>query len=54
MDQEFVPPLPASITDILQTTNLCYLATSEDHAPHLSLMNFSYINDEEYGRHRLP
>ncbi|CAM9412845.1 unnamed protein product [Ectocarpus fasciculatus] len=49
MEEEFLPPLPACITDILRATKLCYLATSEDHAPHLSLMNFSFMNDEEYG-----
>lgn len=47
--EEFEPPLPASITDVLHATKLCYLATSENHAPHLSLMNFSYMHDEEYG-----
>lgn len=48
--EEYLPPLPVSITSILHSTKLCYLATSEDHVPHLSLMNFSYVHDEEYGK----
>jgi len=41
MSEEFTPPLPRAVLDVLELTNLCYLATTEDSSPHLSLMQFS-------------
>ena len=32
---------------ILQATRLCYLATHDNQEPHLSLMNFTYIQNRE-------
>lgn len=46
-EEEFVPPLPKSVTNILSSTQLCYLATCDDSFPHLSLMNFSYSDDNK-------
>jgi hypothetical protein len=47
--EEFAPPLPAAISNVLRATSLCYLATCEDNEPHLSLMNFSFSEDAELG-----
>jgi hypothetical protein len=41
MSEEFTPPLPRAVLDVLDRTNLCYLATTEESSPHLSLMQFS-------------
>lgn len=45
--QEFFPPLPRVVTDILRASKLCYLATALEGEPHLSLMNFTYHQLEE-------
>ena len=47
--QGYVPPLPAIVTDILSAASLCYLATSEDNIPHLSLMNYTVVDDADVG-----
>lgn len=39
---EFVPPLPEPVVQVLTRCCLCFLATSNDSAPHLSLMRFSF------------
>lgn len=44
---EYVPPLPLTITRVLGRTRLAYLATCEEASPHLSLMNYSWIADDE-------
>ena len=41
------PPFPASVVALLHSSALCYLSTVADGAPHLSLMNFTYLQDEE-------
>ena len=49
-EQDFTPPpLPTVIVDVLNSANLCYLATSEDNIPHLSLMNFSVVDEQDIG-----
>ena len=45
--QEHVPPLPAPLLSVLARASLCYLATSEEGAPHLCLMAFSFLADAE-------
>ena len=42
--QEFTPPLPPAVVNVLNKTHLCYLATTEDLQPHLSLMRFSILS----------
>jgi hypothetical protein len=44
---EYVPPLPEVITRVLGRTRLAYLATCEEASPHLSLMNYSWLTDDE-------
>ena len=42
-----VPPLPPSITNLLDNTRLCFMASQQDSEPHLCLMNFTYHHEEE-------
>jgi len=42
-----VPPLPEAIVNLLKSSRLCFLATQADGEPHISLMNFTYHQDEE-------
>jgi uncharacterized pyridoxamine 5'-phosphate oxidase family protein len=44
---EYFPPLPDEVVEVLRTSKLCYLATQSDGNPHLSLMNFTYCRKEE-------
>lgn len=44
---EYFPPLPDEVVEVLRTSKLCYLATQCDGNPHLSLMNFTYCRKEE-------
>ena len=44
---EHGPPLPAALLSVLARASLCYLATSEEDAPHLCLMAFSFLADAE-------
>ena len=44
---EYFPPLPNEVVEVLRTSKLCYLATQSDGNPHLSLMNFTYCRKEE-------
>jgi hypothetical protein len=61
---EFQPPLPVAVVQVLARTTLAYLATCEvqdqqqtspqqvelvDERPHLSLMKFSFVDDAELG-----
>ena len=41
------PPLPSTVVRLLQASQLCFLSTSFRNDPHLSLMNFTYYQDEE-------
>jgi general stress protein 26 len=41
-NKDLVPPLPKVVRDLLSKARLCYLATSDEASPHLSLMNFTY------------
>ena len=41
------PPLPAEVIAILEATRLCHLSTNSSEGAHLSLMNFTYVQDEE-------
>jgi len=41
------PPLPDSIVRLLKASRLCFLATTANDEPHLSLMNFTYHQEEE-------
>ena len=41
------PPLPASVTRLLEASKLCFLSTSYGNDPHLSLMNFTYFQPDE-------
>ena len=43
----FYPPLPLEIVDLLKLSKLCFLATVNDSEPHLSLMNFTYFQQDE-------
>jgi len=47
VQHEHVPPLPPALLSVLARASLCYLATSEDGAPHLCLMSFSWLSDAE-------
>jgi len=40
---EIRPPFPAAVVALLRSSALCYLSTIAEGAPHLSLMNFTYI-----------
>ena len=46
MEGEYVPPLPEIILRTLEKTLFCYLATCENNEPHLSLMNFSFKEED--------
>mmetsp|Transcript_22575 Transcript_22575/g.50941 ORF Transcript_22575/g.50941 Transcript_22575/m.50941 type:complete len:220 (-) Transcript_22575:121-780(-) len=41
------PPFPREIVTLLDSASLCYLSTTLDNAPHLSLMNFTYVRERE-------
>ena len=45
----FTPPLPHVIVDVLKSAYLCYLATAEANVPHLSLMNFTVVEEPGLG-----
>lgn len=45
--EEFTPPLPKAVLEVLSRTSLAYLATSQSDEPHLSLMNFSVVSLSE-------
>lgn len=38
--------LPTEILSLLKSENFCFLATSYQDHPHVSLMNFTYLEDE--------
>jgi hypothetical protein len=38
----YVPPLPEPVVQVLSRCCLCFLATTSDDSPHLSLMRFSF------------
>ena len=47
-DGYVTPPLPKEVVTLLDASRLCHLATqSTNHEPHLSLMNFTYYQEEE-------
>ncbi len=39
--------MPVEIERLLKTENFCFLATSYQDCPHVCLMNFTYLADEE-------
>ncbi len=39
--------MPVEIEKLLKTENFCFLATSYQDYPHVCLMNFTYLEDEE-------
>lgn len=41
-DVELRPPFPPEIVALLNSARLCYLSTTLDDSPHLSLMHFTY------------
>ena len=41
------PPLPPTVVQLLNASQLCFLSTSFGNDPHLSLMNFTYYQPEE-------
>ena len=41
-DRELRPPFPKEIVALLSSASLCYLSTTLDDSPHLSLMTFTY------------
>ncbi len=43
------PPFPQAIRAMLLRCRLAYLSTVADDAAHLSLMRFTYVNDEDDG-----
>ena len=45
--EEIRPPFPPSVVALLRSSALCYLSTVADGTPHLSLMNFTYCQEEE-------
>mmetsp|Transcript_27635 Transcript_27635/g.43505 ORF Transcript_27635/g.43505 Transcript_27635/m.43505 type:complete len:218 (+) Transcript_27635:36-689(+) len=45
--EEYIPPLPKEVVDLLSIARLCYLSTSDGRTPHLSLMNFTYNQEDE-------
>lgn len=46
-EDEFFPPLPNEVVDLLNISKLCFLATVSGNEPHLSLMNFTYYQPDE-------
>ena len=45
----FSPPLPRIVLDVLSRSRFCYLATSEENSPHLCLMCYTFIQNQELG-----
>lgn len=46
--EEYVPPLPTQLIALLASARLCDLSCQDgDDPPHTSLMNFSFIEDEQ-------
>ncbi len=46
--KQIKPPFPQEVASLLNRTRLCYLSTTgKEGEPHLSLMNFTYVQDEE-------
>jgi hypothetical protein len=45
--EEIRPPFPPEVVALLRSCALCYLSTVADGSPHLSLMNFTYCQQEE-------
>lgn len=41
------PPLPPTVVNLLRASQLCFLSTSYGNDPHLSLMNFTYYQEDE-------
>jgi hypothetical protein len=41
------PPLPFHVVRLLEASQLCFLSTSHNNDPHLSLMNFTYYQPDE-------
>ena len=41
------PPLPFHVVRLLEASQLCFLSTSHNNDPHLSLMNFTYYQKDE-------
>jgi nitroimidazol reductase NimA-like FMN-containing flavoprotein (pyridoxamine 5'-phosphate oxidase superfamily) len=48
-DWNIRPPFPPVIRKMLSSCRLAYLSTVESDSSHLSLMRFTYINDEDDG-----
>lgn len=44
---EIRPPFPPPVVALLRSCALCYLSTVSEGSPHLSLMNFTYVQSEE-------
>jgi nitroimidazol reductase NimA-like FMN-containing flavoprotein (pyridoxamine 5'-phosphate oxidase superfamily) len=46
--QDYVPPLPPDVKDLLSAANLAHLSCQDgENPPHTSLMNFTFVADEE-------
>jgi len=43
------PPFPPVIREMLSSCRLAYLSTVQENSSHLSLMRFTYINDDDDG-----
>ena len=43
---EYSPPLPERVLAVMRSSRLSYLATVEDGSPHLSLMNFTFVDHD--------
>lgn len=43
------PPLPRQVVQLLDASQMCFLATSDDGDPHLSLMMITYAADKDGG-----
>jgi len=46
-ERELRPPFPTEIVQLLDAASLCYLSTTMNNAPHLSLMNYTYDRETE-------
>jgi len=44
---ELRPPFPSEIIALFEVASLCYLSTTIENAPHISLMNFTYDRESE-------
>lgn len=44
---DIFPPLPPEVVQTLSTAHQCFLATQNDGEPHLSLMRFTYYQQDE-------